>query len=210
MTRILRDESGVASVIGVVLLVAVTVLLGATVTVFALDLAETQSEPRANAYIEFDWRYLDDGVALNDSVVITHMSGDVLEREDIEVYIGGELVYNETENSESNVGSGSGVPGLILEIDDNDFNDLNKPCRFKPEDCSPSDPPGDGDGADPSVVFEWEENVSAGQRLTIQERNDTEDSYDVIEPGDTIKVVYRRDGFTSVIAEETIEPEETP
>ncbi|MFC7058320.1 type IV pilin [Halovenus salina] len=209
MARILRDESGVASVIGVVLLVAVTVLLGATVTVFALDLAETQSEPRANAYIEFDWRYLDDGVALNDSVVITHMSGDVLEREDLEVYIGGELVYNETENSESNVGSGSGVPGLILEVDDNDFNDLNKPCRFKPKDCSPSDPPGHFNGSDPGVVFEWEENVSAGQRLTIQERNNS-DSYDVIEPGDTIKVVYRRDGFTSVIAEETIEPEETP
>ncbi|SDJ93296.1 Protein of unknown function [Halovenus aranensis] len=209
MIRPVSDDTGVASVVGVVLLVAVTVLLGATVTVFALDLAETQSEPRTNAYLEFEWEYFGDGVPLNDSVTITHISGDVLQRDDIAVYIDGTLVYNETENSESNVGAGSKVPGLILEVDDDDFNDLNKPCRFKPTDCSPSDPPGDGDGADPSVVFEWEDEVSAGQRLTIQERNDTR-SYDVIEPGDSIRVVYQREGFTSVIAEETIAPEETP
>lgn len=209
MAHPVSDDTGVASVVGVVLLVAVTVLLGATVTVFALDLAETQSEPRTNAYLEFEWEYFGDGVPLNDSVTITHIGGGVLQREDIAVYIGDDLVYNETENSESNVSSGSPVPGLILEVDDDYFNDLNKPCRFKPKDCSPSDPPGDGDGADPSVVFEWEENVSAGQRLTIQERNNP-DSYDVIEPGDSITVVYQREGFTSVIAEETIAPEETP
>jgi hypothetical protein len=199
------DETAVTSVIGILLLVVVTVIVGATLTVFALQFGDDASDVGPVANMQFESNYFDDDVPLNDSVTITHAGGDTLYRDRLEVYIADDLVYNETDNSESNVGNGSEVPGLILEVDDDQFNDLNKPCRFKNEDCSPSDPPGDGDGADPSVAFEWEEDVTSGQRLTIQERNHT-DSYDVMEPGDSIKVIYRGDDFTSLVAEGTVAP----
>ncbi len=208
MEAIPDDKTGITSVIGVLLLVVTTVIIGATVVVFTLQIGEDVSDPGPKAQMHIESNYFGDGVQYNDSVTITHAGGDELSRDRLEVYIGDDLVYNETDNSESNTGkTGKKVPGLILEVDDDDFNDLNKPCRFKSSDCTDSDPPGDSDGADPSVVFEWEETVNAGQRLTIQERNDPKRSYDVMEPGDTVKVIYRGDGYTELIAKETVAPE---
>lgn len=208
MEKILSDDqTAVTSAMGVLLMVVVTVIVGATVALFALQLGEDISDVEPYARIEFESNYFGDGVSYNDSVTITHAGGDRLRRDSLEVYIGDDLVYNETDNSETNLGNSKEVPGLILEVDDDEFNDLNKPCRFKPEDCDPSDPPGDSDGADPGVVFEWEETVYAGQRLTIQERNDPDKSYDVMEPGDTIKVIYKGDGYRALIDEGTVAPE---
>jgi FlaG/FlaF family flagellin (archaellin) len=208
MALTLDEQTGMTSVIGVLLLVVTTVIIGATVIVFTLQIGEDVSDPGPNAQIDIESSYFGDGVQYNDSVTITHRGGDRLSRDRLEVYVGGNLVYNETDNSESNIGdNGTKVPGLILEVDDDEFNDLNKPCRFKPETCTASDPPGDSDGADPSVIFEWEETVNAGQRLTIQERNAPNDSYDVMQPGDTVKVIYRGDGYTELIAETTVAAE---
>lgn len=208
MAFIPDEQTGMTSVIGVLLLVVTTVIIGATVIVFTLQIGEQIYDPGPNAQIDIESNYFGDGVQYNDSVTITHRAGDRLRRDRLEVYIGNDLVYNETDNSESNTGEdGEKVPGQILEVDNDDFNDLNKPCRFKPSDCNVSDPPGDSDGADPSVVFEWEETVNAGQRLTIQERNDPTESYDVMKPGDTVKVIYRGDGYTELIAEGTVAPE---
>ncbi|WP_181685517.1 type IV pilin [Halorhabdus salina] len=208
MAFIPDEQTGMTAVIGVLLLVVTTVIIGATVVVFTLQIGEGISDPGPDAQMDIESNYFGDGVQYNDSVTITHRVGDRLRRDRLEVYIGDDLVYNETDNSESNIGEdGEKVPGLILEVDDDNFNDLNKPCRFKPKDCTSSDPPGDSDGADPSVVFEWEETVNAGQRLTIQERNAPNDSYDVIDPGDTVKVIYRGDGYTELIAEKTVAQE---
>jgi hypothetical protein len=103
------------------------------------------------------------------------------------------------------------VPGLIVEVNPGDeFNDLNKPCHLDGEPVSPSwscgGPPGDSDGSDSGVVLQWAENVSAGERIVIQERNHS-NSVDVIEPGDTVQIIYRGDGFSAVIEHGTV-PEE--
>lgn len=208
MAFIPDEQTGMTSVIGVLLLVMIAVIIAATATIFTLQIGEDISDPGPKAQIDIESNYFGDGVQYNDSVTITHGGGDRLRRGGLEVYIGDDLVYNETDNSESNIGEdGEKVPGLILEVDNDDFNDLNKPCRFKPEDCTDTDPPGDSDGADPSVVFEWAETVTAGQQLTIQERNDPDESYDVIKPGDTVKVIYRGDGYAELIAERIVAPE---
>jgi flagellin-like protein len=86
---------GVASVISVILMVAVVVVLAATVSVFALQLGEQVSDvgPTSTFHIEYD--HLGDGVEKNDTVTITHVAGDVLLRENLEVVIGDDMVYNE-------------------------------------------------------------------------------------------------------------------
>jgi len=185
-------------------MVAVVVVVATTVTIAAVSVTDELPDGEAPvAVLDFEYERFGDGVAKNDAVTITHVSGDRLDRRRLEVRIGDDIVYNQTDDSESN--NPVAIPGLRLEVDGDDFNDLNKPCRFKPEDCSPSDPPGDGDGADPSVRLQWEENVTAGQQVTIQERNATR-AYDVMQAGEIIRVIYRGENFSAVIQRETVAP----
>lgn len=204
------NNRSVSPVISVILLVAVTVVLGTTISLFALQVVEGLSDPAPNADFEIEPRYFDDGVPKNDSVAITHVGGDRLERERLEVRVGDNVVYNETADSET-TSSSNVVPGLVVEVDNaDDFNDLNKPCRLNGKLVSPprtcGGPAGDGDGSDDTVVLQWEQNVTAGERIVIQERNHP-NSYDVMQPGDSVTIVYRGDDFSAILAEETIEGE---
>jgi hypothetical protein len=187
-------------------MVAVAVLMGTLLTVLAFSFGASTTEVAPTADITFESQYFGDGVAKNDSVVVTHTGGDRLLRTRLEVVIDGTTVFNDTADSESNNPTpATDVKGLIVEVDDDQFNDLNKPPAISPAGTRDG-PPGDGDGSDPGVVNEWEENVTAGQRLVIQERNDPQ-SYDVMEAGDTIKVLWRGEENSAIIAEGVIAPE---
>jgi hypothetical protein len=176
-------------------------------SIFVLQISEQVSDPAPTAGFHFESNYFGDGVPKNDSVRITHIGGDNLERSRLEIVIGDDTVYNSTADSETTSGDNV-VPGLIVEVDDSDdFNDLNKPCKLNGKYVSPKEdcddgPPGDGDGTDPGVVLEWENNVSAGQTIVIQERNH-ETTYDVMDAGDPIKIIYRGEGFSAIIARAT-------
>jgi FlaG/FlaF family flagellin (archaellin) len=202
----------VAPVISLVLMVLVVIILGSIISVFVLEVGESVSDSGPTVEFQIEYNYFDDGVPKNDSIRITHIAGEILERERLEVVVGDDMVYNETGDSET-TNPDFAVPGLIVEVDSgNEFNDLNKPCRVDGERVSPKGtcggPPGDGDGSDNGVVLQWAEDVSAGETIVIQERNDT-DSYDVFEPGETIKIIYRGDGFAALLAEEVVAPEAT-
>lgn len=202
------DSRAVSPVISVILLVAVAVILAGTISVFVLDLGESVSDTGPTVDFEIEYAYFDDGVAKNDSIRITHLAGDKLRREQLEITIGDDVVYNETADSET-TSDDNVVPGLVVEVDDGEFNDLNKPCFVDGERASPKGtcggPPGDGDGSDSGVVLEWTEEVEAGQSIVIQERNATK-AYDVIQPGEKITITYEGDGFSAVLAEETVAP----
>jgi len=203
MTRSGTDR-GTSSVIGVLLLVAVAVVVAATLSVFALQFGSSVTETAPVADIQIASRYFGDGVPKNDAVVLTHIGGDRLEREHLEIRVGDDVVYNRTADSESNSRTNN-VGGLLVEVDDDDFNDLNKPSRLSPP-RTHGGPPGDGDGSDPGVAIEWESEVQAGQQLVIQERNANQ-AYDVMSAGETISVVWRDGEATATIAEATVGPE---
>ncbi|MFC4406627.1 type IV pilin [Haloarchaeobius iranensis] len=200
------DEDAATSPIAVVLMVGLVFATVVTVAVYVPQFLQEPPEPAPSARVTIESANFGDGVAKNDTVVVTHVGGDRLDRDRLTVLVGGETVYNGTEDSESSSATFD-VPGLVVEVDDDEFNDLNKPCRVDGERVSPAGtcggPPGDTDGSDSGVVLEWAENVSAGQRLVIQERNAGQ-AYDVVQPGESVTVIYRGDDFTAVLAETTV------
>lgn len=200
-------ERAAAPVVGVLLMVAVVVVLGGGIGFSAFQVFGGASEPAPVAEIEFEFDNLDDGVPQNDTIRITHGGGDELDRENIVVTVGDDVVYNATADSES-TNANFQVPGLVVEVDDDEFNDLNKPCRIDGERVSPvgtcDGPPGHYNGSDPSVVVQWSENVSAGETLVIQERN-APGASNVFSAGETVTVKYEAEGLSVILAEATVE-----
>jgi len=68
--QMLQDEGAVSPVIGVILMVAVTVVLGAVIGAFVFGIGDKLSEPAPNAQLNFD--YDADGNSLD----IVHDGGD--------------------------------------------------------------------------------------------------------------------------------------
>ena len=68
--QMLQDEGAVSPVIGVILMVAVTVVLGAVIGAFVFGIGDKLGEPAPNAQLNFD--YDADG----DSLDIVHDGGD--------------------------------------------------------------------------------------------------------------------------------------
>jgi hypothetical protein len=177
-------------------MVAVVLVVAAGVWVY-LPAGAVPSDP-SRAAISVQSERVGDGVARNDAVVLVHEGGDALERGNLRVEIGPDTVFNTSLVGDTG-GSGTvttRLEGLIVEVDDGPFNDLNKPG---------SGPPGDADGDSANVVNEWNATVEAGDRLVIQERNDPR-SYDVIQAGEPVRVIWiDDDGETFVLAETTVD-----
>jgi flagellin-like protein len=80
MSEGFRDtKRGVAPVISTVLLVAVVVVLGTTVSIFALGLGESTTTSPPTTALETV------GQAENDTIVLRHRAGDTIERADLRV-----------------------------------------------------------------------------------------------------------------------------
>jgi len=85
------DSRAVSPVIGVILMVAITVILAAVIGTFVLGLGDSvESAPQAS--INFDYVSDNGGSANAGEVTIRHRGGDTLETDNIEVRINGETV----------------------------------------------------------------------------------------------------------------------
>lgn len=86
-----RDEEGVSSVLGVVLMVAVTIVLAAIIGTYVLGIGGdlTDSSPSASFEISSSEN---NG---NATVAIIHGGGDNVDAESLEVTIGDHTVYND-------------------------------------------------------------------------------------------------------------------
>jgi len=84
MHTLADDDQAVSPVIGVILMVAITVLLAATAAVFFFNLGESQNEVAPTAAFDID--YESDG---SDSLTITHNTGSDVTVGDLTVVVSG-------------------------------------------------------------------------------------------------------------------------
>lgn len=190
-------DRGVTSTVATVLVVAVVLVVAGTAWVTLGDVGDEVSEPAPEVTVEVESSNLGDGVPRNDTVTLVHTQGETLERGNLRVLVGDDEVFNQSLVPDTG-GSGAVVTrleGLVVEVDDDAWNDLNKPG---------TGPPGDPDGNSSNVVNEWNQTVGAGDRLVIQERNHP-NSYDVIDRGDRVRVVWTADdGRSYVLVDERV------
>jgi flagellin-like protein len=91
-----KDEKAVSPVIGVILMVAITVILAAVIGTFVLNLGQGLNQSAPQASFGFDYT--------NDSVDVTHESGDTIDAERLNVTSSVELT--ETTSFADSVGAG--------------------------------------------------------------------------------------------------------
>ena len=77
ITQLFKDEKAVSPVIGVILMVAITVILAAVIGTFVLNLGQGLNQSAPQASFGFDYA--------NDSVDVTHESGDTIDAERLNV-----------------------------------------------------------------------------------------------------------------------------
>ncbi len=91
--RLVVAEDAVSPVIGVILMVAVTVILAAVIGTFVLGVGQGASSPTPQASWEFDYDDGGDGfgAGTNDQLTVTHKGGDRIE-ETLTVQVDGKRV----------------------------------------------------------------------------------------------------------------------
>jgi flagellin-like protein len=97
LKQLFQDEDAVSPVIGVILMVAITVILAAVIGTFVLGLGDQVQSSAPNANFQFEYQ---EGAGAGfsqggeDSVLITHNGGQDVDRGNIVVNIGGAEAYS--------------------------------------------------------------------------------------------------------------------
>ena len=109
LKQLLNEDDAVSPVIGVILMVAITVILAAVIGTFVLGLGDQVQTTAPNANFEFDFNDADD------ELTITHSGGDGVEsnelflRGDVQTENGGDLSWADHGFDGETVRAGSNV-----------------------------------------------------------------------------------------------------
>jgi len=120
--KLIDEERAVSPVIGVILMVAITVILAAVIGTFVLGLGDQVGQTTPSATFSFNSENLGDDIAANDKVTITHESGDSIETGSLSVNIGSTAAYEQGSTSNGATGwSGDSISaGSQLVYDEGD------------------------------------------------------------------------------------------
>jgi len=127
-TNIIDDDKAVSPVIGVILMVAITVILAAVIGTFVLGLGDQVQDTSPQASFGFDYTNpSSDG----DSLTITHQSGDEIEAANVDVVVSGASDDDDTSDlnqaydwgSAPISGSGPVSAGTSITLDDSTIGD---------------------------------------------------------------------------------------
>jgi len=165
--QLFDDDRAVSPVIGVILMVAITVILAAVIGTFVLGLGDQVQSTTPQASFGFDQENVTygDGVEA-ETLTITHETGDTIEQSDIRVSVAGNTAFDVASDNTTNTlwdGNGDVSAGSSVRVvgyySGDSYSDI---------DLSPT-----VDSAD------WE----GGGTITGSD-------YHAIAPGDTVRVVY--------------------
>jgi len=91
--QLIQDDDGVSPVIGVILMVAITVILAAVIATFVLGIGDNLSNTAPQASFDFEFDAGGDGTFSeangDDSITITHDGGDSIDAARLKVSIAG-------------------------------------------------------------------------------------------------------------------------
>ncbi len=92
LKQLFQDEDAVSPVIGVILMVAITVILAAVIGTFVLGLGDQvqSSAPNANFQFEYSGNFGSGGGTLT----VAHNGGQDVERANIDIQVGGDLAWD--------------------------------------------------------------------------------------------------------------------
>ncbi|WP_226021487.1 type IV pilin [Halomicrobium salinisoli] len=107
LKKLFADDDAVSPVIGVILMVAITVILAAVIASFVLNLGDQAQQSTPTASIDFEYTQNPSG---DDVLTITHSSGDTLDGATINASVEGEL-DNDGSTSSSDIAFGPGPNG---------------------------------------------------------------------------------------------------
>ncbi|WP_435360589.1 type IV pilin [Haloarchaeobius sp. DFWS5] len=119
LRALFTDDDALSPVIGVVLMVAVTVVLSAAIGAFVLDIGSQVTEASPNMVVEYNMSVGTNG---SDYVELSHTGGDSVDAERLTVNIGGTAAYEAGSVSGTdftdgtNDWSGTVTAGAVLEI----------------------------------------------------------------------------------------------
>jgi flagellin-like protein len=110
LTQLFTDDDAVSPVIGVILMVAITVILAAVIATFVLGLGEQLSDSAPSATFDFD--YDED----NTELTITHTGGDTIKASDLYVRgiaSPGDWTTVGSYDADSDIGAGASVAPTV-------------------------------------------------------------------------------------------------
>lgn len=90
LRALVTDEDAISPVIAVVLMVALTVVLSASVGVFVLDIGSRVTQSSPNAVLEYEFAVDGSG---NETLTLTQTGGNPIEAEHVTVLVGDEVAW---------------------------------------------------------------------------------------------------------------------
>jgi flagellin-like protein len=130
LTQLLKDDDAVSPVIGVILMVAITVILAAVIASFVLGLGNDATNTNPQASFSFDYEETDsneDGAEAYGIVRVSHDGGDTISNN--EVYLRGSGFEDTWDGSDSSDTDGDPSYGDYSPPEDN-FDDSANDDRF--------------------------------------------------------------------------------
>ncbi|GGN18603.1 type IV pilin [Halarchaeum nitratireducens] len=103
LKQLLSDDRGVSPVIGVILMVAITVILAAVIGTFVLGLGSNVGNNAPSATFNYEYDNFSDGTG-TDTITITDQGGDSIEASTLTVSVGSDFTLdNVTDIDNANV-----------------------------------------------------------------------------------------------------------
>jgi len=110
LKQLLSDDRGVSPVIGVILMVAITVILAAVIGTFVLGLGSNVGNNAPSATFDYNYENFSDA-SDNDRIEITDQGGDSIDTETLNVSVGGDTFYAGPSNRPPSGTTGANVTG---------------------------------------------------------------------------------------------------